>query len=254
MNLRTVRVSEEGDKAENTIVGFFLAYTMALLLYVLIVLYGQQIMNGVIEEKTSRTVEVIVSTVRPFELMLGKLVGIGLVGLTQVAVWLGAVVFVTSPALVTAFVTLPEEFEIPTLSGWVLLNFGVFFFLGYFIYCTFYAAIGAAFNNIQEAQQFSMVAVAFLVIPLMLIPVVINNPDGAATAAMSYIPPFTPLLMMMRVALKSPPAWQVMLSWLLSGVFALFMVWASARIYRVGILMYGKKPTVKELLRWVRQP
>jgi ABC-2 type transport system permease protein len=161
VRFETVRVSSQGEKTENTMVGFILAYALAMLLYILIVIYGQQILNGVIEEKMSRVVEVVISTVKPFELMMGKLIGIGLVGLTQVSIWIGAVVAVTTPALVAAFVTLPEEFTLPKVSLWVVLNFGIFFFLGYFVYCTFYAAIGAAFNNIQEAQQFSIVAVVY---------------------------------------------------------------------------------------------
>ena len=252
VHLDTVRVSEEGEKKEGAAAGFILAYVLGLLLYMLLVLYGQQVLNGVLEEKTSRVVEVIVSTLSPFDLMMGKLIGIGLVGLTQVSIWLCTALVITAPALLTTFLTLPDEIDLPTITPWQMFNFGVFFLLGYFIYCTFYAAIGSAFNNLQEATQYSMIGVAFLIVPLMLMPVIINDPDSSMSSIMSFIPPFTPILMMLRVAVKPPPVWQVLLSYVTTGAFGVFMVWFCSRIYRVGILMYGKKPTIPEIVRWVR--
>jgi len=252
VSLNTVRVSEEGEKAERAEAGFILAYFMGLLLYMLLVLYGQQVLLGVLEEKTSRVAEIVLSTLRPFELMMGKLVGICLVGLTQLTIWLVTAAFLTAPAVVASLVTLPENFQVPAVSPWLMFNLAVFFLLGYFVFSTFYAAIGAAFNNVQEAQQFSVVAVVFLIVPMMLMVVVINDPDSTLSVVMSLIPLFTPMLMLLRIAVKAPPLWQVLLSYALTLGFAVFMVWVCGRIYRVGILMYGKKPTLGEIWRWFR--
>ncbi|MCZ7652699.1 MAG: ABC transporter permease [Thermoanaerobaculia bacterium] len=132
------------------------------------------------------------------------------------------------------------------------MHFLLLFLLGYFFFATLYAAIGAASNNLQEAQQFAGVVVIFLVAPVLLMMPVINDPDSVLAVVVSLIPPFTPLLMMLRIAVKMPPAWQIALGYLLSGGFTLLLVWLCARIYRVGILMHGKKPSLAELWRWLR--
>lgn len=251
VELETLRITEEGSRAEAGDAGFILAYLLFFLLYMTLIIYGTQVMNGVLEEKTSRVVEVVLATVSPFELMMGKLSGICLVGLTQLAIWLGTMVVLTAPGVVTGLAWLPEE-QLPTVSLAVVAHFIGFFLLGYFVFATFYAAIGAAFNNVQEAQQFAGVAVIFLIAPVMLMMPVINDPGSTLAVVGSLIPVFTPLLMMLRVAVEMPPAWQLALGYLLTAAFGVFMVWLSARIYRVGILMYGKKPTLPELWRWVR--
>lgn len=252
VGLKTVRVSEEGSHEEGLGGGIALAYGLFFILYMILLIYGQQVMNGVLEEKTSRVVEVIVSTTRPFDLMMGKLLGICGVALTQLVIWLGTVTILTVPGLIASIAALPPEMRLPTLSPALLLHALAFFFIGFFIYSTFYGAIGAAFNNLQEAQQFAGFAVIFLVAPMLMFYNVINDPDSTFSVVTSLIPPFTPLLMVLRLAVKAPPVWQIALGYLLSMVFAMFMVWLTSRIYRIGILMYGKKPTLKELWRWVR--
>jgi ABC-2 type transport system permease protein len=217
-----------------------------------LVIYGQQVLQGVIEEKTSRVVEVVVSSARPFELMMGKLIGICLTALTQLAVWLGTLAVVTLPALAASFAWLPPDFKLPTLPGAVVGHFFILFLLGFFLFASFYAAIGAAFNNVQEASQLSSFAIMFLVAPFVFMMPVINDPDSSLAVVLSMIPTFTPLLMMLRIAVKMPPWWQIVIAYTLTGVFTVFMIWMAARIYRVGILMYGKKPTMTEILRWVR--
>jgi len=249
--LETVRVSERGSRAEGGMAGFFLAYFLFFLLYMVVAIYGQQVLNGVLEEKTTRVVEVLLATVRPVELMLGKLAGIGLVGLTQLGIWLAAAVALTAPGVVGAMAWLPEG-GMPQVAPSVVVHFLLLFLLGYFFFATLYAAIGAASNNLQEAQQFAGVVVIFLVAPVLLMMPVINDPDSALAVIVSLIPPFTPLLMMLRIAVKMPPAWQIALGYLLSGGFTLLLVWLCARIYRVGILMHGKKPSLGELWRWLR--
>lgn len=252
VGLETVKVTETGARAEAGFAGFVLAYVLFFLLYMIIIIYGQQVMNGVLEEKSSRAVEIVISSVRPFELMMGKLVGIGLVGLTQLAVWLGAMAALTAPAVVASLAALPEGVSIPQLAPSLALHFALCFLLGFFLYASFYAAIGSAFNNVQEAQQFASVAVIFLVAPLVLFPAVVNDPNAPWAVVASLIPVFTPLLMMLRIAVQTPPLWQIALGYGLTAAFVCFMVWLTSRIYRVGILMVGKKPTLKEIWRWVR--
>lgn len=252
IDLRTVRVTEEGSKEEGADAGFFLAYALFFVLYLVLMIYGQQVMNGVLEEKTSRIVEVVVSTTRPFELMMGKLLGVCGAALTQLSIWLASVGVMTLPGVVASLAWLPDDAEIPQLGLGLILHFICLFLIGFFVYSTFYAAIGAAFNNVQEAQQFASYAVILLVAPMLFFFLVINDPDSTLSVVTSLIPPFTPLIMLLRLAVKTPPAWQIALGYALAIGFAIFMVWLAGRIYRVGILMYGKKPTVQELWRWLR--
>lgn len=251
VELATVRLSKEGSRAEAGLAGFFLAYFLFFLLYMVVAIYGQQVLNGVLEEKTSRVVEVIVAAVRPFDLMLGKLAGIGLVGLTQLAIWLATMVALSAPGVIGALAWMPGG-TLPSVSLAVVGHFLALFLLGFFFFATLYAAIGAATNNIQEAQQFAGVVVIFLIAPVLLMLPVINDPDSTLAVVLSLVPPFTPLLMMLRIAVKMPPAWQLALGYLLTLSFNVFLVWLCARVYRVGILMYGKKPTFQELWRWIR--
>ncbi len=252
VELATVRVSEDGAAEERGEGGFFLAYGLFFLLYMVLVLYGQQVLTGVLEEKSSRVVEVVISAVRPFELMLGKLLGIGGIGLTQLGIWLGTLAAVTAPGVVATLTWLPDEVDIPALGLPVMLHFMGHFLMGFFLYSALYAAIGAAFNNVQEAQQFSTVVVMFLIAPMMIFIVILNDPDSTLAVVSSLIPFFTPLLMLLRIAVKMPPWWQIALGYLLTTATTIFMIAVCARIYRVGILMHGKKPTIKEMWKWLR--
>ena len=252
VRLTTFRITEEGTEEEGGEAGFILAYALFFLLYMVLVIYGQQVMNGVIEEKSSRIVEVVVSTVRPFELMMGKLVGICCAAMTQLAVWLGTMAAFTLPGVVAAMAWIPEDVDVPTLSLGLVVHFVLLFLLGFFVYAALYAGIGSAFNNVQEAQQWAGFAVVLLIAPVMFFWMVINDPDSMVSVVASLIPMFTPLLMMLRIAIKTPPAWQIALGYLLTTAFTFGMIWLAARVYRTGILMYGKKPTLKELWRWVR--
>lgn len=250
VGLDTVRVTETGARAEQGEAGFWLAYGLFFMLYLSQFIYGAQVLNGVLEEKTSRVVEVVLATVEPFELMFGKLLGICLVGLTQMAVWMGTALVLTAPALVSAVAWMPAD--MPSLEPAVAVHFLFLFLLGYFMIAALYGSIGAAFNNIQEAQQFTSLAALVLVAPFLLLFQVINDPDSALAVGASLFPPFTPLLMLVRIVVKTPPAWQLGLGYVLATAFCIGMVWLAGRIYRVGILMYGKKPTARELWRWLR--
>ncbi len=250
VDLEPFQIGADGERGGSGQGAFLLAVFVIMSLYMGIVMYGQAVMNGVLEEKSSRVVEVLLATITPSEMMLGKLAGICGAALTQLAVWLGTAAVITTPGLVAAQAMLPDG--LPTVPIPVIVHFFAFFLLGFGIYAAFYAALGAAFNNVQEAQQMSFLGVSFLIAPLMFMLPVINDPDSKLAVVSSLIPMFTPLVMMLRIAVKMPPTWQIALAYVLTTAFMLFMVWMAARIYRTGILMYGKKPTFAELWRWLR--
>lgn len=250
--LRTIRVSEEGSRAEGGAGGFIFAYILFFMLFLTLLIWGQQVMNGVLEEKSSRAVEVIISTLRPFELMMGKLGGICLVGLTQLGIWLATMVALSTPGLVSGLGSMPDDFKIPSLHPFAAVHFLLFFALGFFVYASFYAALGAAFNSLQEAQQVAGTLGLLFAVPAVVMPMVINAPSSTLATVMSLIPLFTPVLMPLRIVTEMPPAWQIAAGYALAAGFLVLMVWLCGRIYRIGILMYGKKPTIPELLRWVR--
>jgi len=252
VRLETVRVSAEGSRREGGGAGFALAMTLFFLLYTVTLIYGQQVMNGVLEEKTSRIVEVVLATTRPFELLAGKLLGIAGVGLTQLGIWMGAGLVLTAPGVLAAMTRLPEGFTLPEVSPALALHFLGHFVLGFLLFATLYAAVGAASNDVKEAQQLAGFVVIFVVAPVMVMFTIINDPDSTLATVLSLLPPFTPLLMLLRIAVKTPPAWQVATGYLLTTLFVAGLVWACARIYRVGLLMHGKRPTLAELWRWMR--
>lgn len=250
VGLETVRVTSAGGRAEAGLAGAAIAYFLFFILYLMLALYGAQVMNGVLEEKSSRIVELIISTVRPFELLMGKLLGIGAVGFTQVAIWAVTAFVMTAPGMLMALSWDPSK--MPQVSPLVLMHFLLFFVIGFFLYATYYAALGSAFNDIREAQQAAASAMFLLVPPMLIFPMVINDPDSRLAVVTSLIPFFTPLLMVLRIAVKMPPLWQVLLGYALTIATTVVMIWVCGKIYRVGILMYGKKPTVQELWRWLR--
>jgi ABC-2 type transport system permease protein len=251
ISLSTVRISEEGSKAEGGGGAFVVAIALFFMLYMTIIIYGTQVMLGVLEEKASRVVEVMLSAVAPIDLMAGKLLGICCVAMTQLAIWIGTAFVITSPTML-ALTPLPEGFVLPSLSPVVIAHFFGYFLLGFAFFASFYAMIGSAFNNQQEAQQMSSIGVVFLIAPMMVFMPVLNDPDSTLAVTMSMFPLFTPLLMILRIAVKMPPTWQIVLSYILTLAACGGMVWLAARVYRVGILMYGKKPSLKELWRWIR--
>ena len=252
IELSTVRVSKEGSRAEGGFAGAAFAYILFMLLYLTLAIWGQQVMLGILDEKSSRVIEVLVSTLKPFDLMLGKLSGICLLGLTQITIWLTTLGLVTAPGVLVAMGALPDDIVLPRLTVAMALHFVALFILGFFAFSTLYAAIGASFNNVQEAQQVAGIVIFFLIAPLALMYRVINDPDSTLSVVASLIPPFSPLLMTLRIGVQIPPLWQILLCDALLLAFIWVMITVCARIYRVGILMYGKKPTLQEILRWVR--
>jgi ABC-2 type transport system permease protein len=248
LELRTVRLTEEGEKEDRGVVGMLFAIALLMILYTSILMWGQVVMTSIIEEKGSRVIEVVASGVTPTSLLVGKLLGVGAAGLTQFLVWslslLGVSLAAAGP--LAAGVSMPE------ITPLILVSFVAFFLLGFAFYASLYAAIGAAVNTVQEAQNFVFPVIMPLVLGVVCFLPVIESPDGGLAVTLSLIPFLTPLLMFLRVVVLTPPWWQIALSLVLLGAAIWGAMWAAARIYRVGILMYGKKPTFPELVRWVR--
>ena len=244
---RTIRLSEEGEREDKGVAIIF-AIILLMILYATILMWGQVVMAGVIEEKSSRVIEVLASGVPPTQLLAGKLVGVGAAGLTQFLVWSLSLLGISLAAAGPMAGNIP----MPEISPLLLVSFVAFFLLGFALYASLYAAIGAAVNTIQEAQQFVFPVIIPLVLGLVCFPVILESPDGGLAVVLSLIPLLTPLLMFLRIVVLTPPWWQIALSLVFLGASIWGVLWVSARIYRVGILMYGKKPTFPELMRWVR--
>ena len=245
LDLKTIRISASGER-EDRGAAFLASIILMTILYTTIIMWGQVVMTGVIEEKNTRVVEVMASGVPATMLLGGKLLGIGAAGLTQFAVWVASLFAVSASGAGIGF------FRMPELSPLMLASFVVFFLLGFLLYAALYAAIGAAVNTVQEAQNFAFPVLLPLLAGFVCFSVVLQSPDSGLSVALSLVPLISPLLMFLRIVVLTPPLWQIALSVLLLLATILGVLWFSARIYRVGILMYGKKPTFPELLRWVR--
>lgn len=250
ISLQVQKATNDPNKKESGIAALFMTFGLVMFIYFALILYGIYVLRGVLEEKSNRIVEIMVSTVKPFELMLGKILGIGAVGLTQIAIWVTFATLFTAPQ-VAAALSISSEFR-PAANVLALVFFPVYFVLGYFLYATMYAGIGAMFNSDEEAQQLAGAAQMMLVIPMMVLMPVIRDPNGTLSTALSLFPFFTPILMYLRIAIQTPPAWQIALSIVIMLVTILVMVWVVSKVYRIGILMYGKKPTIPEVVRWLR--
>ena len=253
VRLTTKKVTKRGVERD-TGGTFVISYFLVLILYMTVIFYGQIILRGVIEEKSSRVVEVVLSSLRPFQLMAGKILGIAAVGFTQYAIWalfgLGATRY--SRPMVSKFFPAAQAFEIPSIPAYIFFYFVIFFILGYFLYGTVYAAIGSMVNSEKEAQNLVMPVTMLLVIPLLLIMFVMRSPNSSLSIILSLIPFFAPVLMLLRICILLPPFMEIVgcIAILILTIF--LMIWLSAKIYRVGILMYGKRPGFKEIVKWLK--
>lgn len=248
LDLKTVKLSLRGEREDR---GDTLVFSIILLmaLYGALAMWGAALMNGVIEEKTSRIVEVIVSSVPTPTLFAGKLLGVGGAGLTQLLAWAGLTALF---GVYSAQAALIGGRRLPEVQPHVLAFFVLFFVLGFFLYGTLYAAIGAAVNSQQEAQSLVFLVLMPLIAGVAFFLFVATRPDSALSVTLSLVPFWTPLLMFLRIAVLTPPAWQIALSIGLMLATIVVLNWGAARIYRVGILMHGKRPTLPEILRWLR--
>ena len=227
--------------------------TTAVLIYFFILIYGVQVMRGVVEEKVNRIVEIIVSSVKPFELMIGKIVGIALVGLTQFLIWAVLIVI-----LLAAFGNNALSVDSIALSAFSSFNFAaiLFFFIiyflgGYLLYASLFAAIGAASDNETDTQQFMLPVIFPVLFALFAAIQGANNPDGSLAFWTSLIPFTSPIVMMVRIP-AGVPAWELIVSVLLLLFSFIGTTWVAAKIYRTGILMYGKKVNYREIWKWMR--
>lgn len=254
--LRVEMLVEEGSDMDDP--QFLVAYMGTLFLYMVILIYAVSVMRATLEEKTTRMVEVIISSMKPWHLMLGKIVGVGAVSLTQMAVWLCMGVFVVGAGVPMLIAARPElaslENVVQVLPGLALLLLFVGFFLfGFFMYSGLYAAVGAMCSTEEEAQQAQFPVMMFLIVPILFVMQAIQDPLAPLVTGLSLFPLFTPVLMWARVAGGGVPGWQVGLSFVLMGATVFGVAWVAGRIYKVGILMAGKRPSLPELWRWVRE-
>jgi len=255
VKMDTVKISEKGRERDAG-GSFIVTFVLVMVLYMTMFMYGSMILRGVLEEKTNRVVEVVLSSLRPFQLMMGKIFGIALVGLTQYSIWAvfgwavtrygGGIVKAIAPAANIA------GFAMASIPPYVFVYFVVFFILGYFLFATLYAAVGSASNNEKEAQQMLMPVTMCLVLPILMMQYVMRSPNSGVSVILSLIPFFAPILMLQRISIVMPPATQVLGSIVLLVLTTFGLVWLTAKIYRVGILMYGKKPSFGEILKWIR--
>ena len=292
VSVQTIKIDDTGKvKETSTGIPMAMAYIGGFLMYMLVFLFGSQVMRGVIEEKTSRVVEVIVSSVKPVQLMMGKIIGIALAGLTQFMIWviltLGVVTFVRSTVLKKTDITeipqtIPQSimtenqlpgataeasaaeinpqlaefskiFESAMNQEWLLiiLAFIFYFITGYLLYASVFAAIGSAVDNETETQQFMMPVTIPIILGLMVAVGTMQNPESSIAFWCSIIPLTSPIVMIARIPF-GVPLWQLLLSMGLMIITFLAFVWMAAKVYRTGILMYGKKTSWKEIWKWLK--
>jgi len=219
---------------------------LATALFVTLLSYGVMIMRSVLDEKASRVIEVLLCSATPDELMSGKILGVGAVGLLQVAVWGVMGIAIAAPQSSTP---VPGVHVVPLP---LMIYFGIFYLLGYLLYSAMFAAVGAAFNSTDEAQHWSFVVISPLIFACTLITPVAASPNSTLAVITSLVPFCSPVLMYMRLAVETPPGWQIVLCFALL-IAAIYVVQRIAtQIYRVGILMYGKRPTLREMGKWLR--
>jgi ABC-2 type transport system permease protein len=239
----------QAGKQADTVSSFVAIYVLFFLMYMVILLYGMNVARSIIEEKSSRVFEVLLSTIKPEEMMAGKVIGVGSVGLTQVALWLITAIILTSGPILAALGAGTVHIA---LNAMQIIFFVVFFLLGYLLYSSIAAALGAMVNSEQELQQLNMFLVMPLAACMFALAPVIGNPSGGVARIISLIPFCAPLIMYLRISLATPPAWEIGLSIALMIATIYAILWVASRIYRVGILMYGKKPSLPEIMRWLK--
>ena len=248
----TAPVDIDTSSTGNTALAFGIAYLFFFLMYMVIMLYGMNTARSIIEEKSSRVFEVLLATIKPDELLAGKIIGVGAVGLTQIIIWMIVAARLAASGMVARLAGTGSTGTHGVLSGAQIGFFVLYFIFGFLLYSAIAAALGAMTNSEQELQQLNM----FLVIPLafcmVMLPPTMRAPDSTLAQVVSLIPFCSPLLMNFRTALTSVPAWQIILSVVLMSITIGFIIWISSRIYRVGILMYGKRPNLPEIIRWLR--
>ncbi|MBK6748635.1 MAG: ABC transporter permease [Acidobacteria bacterium] len=244
-------ISEKGEEKDSDML-FIASLVIGMMIYIALTIYGQVIMGAVIEEKETRIAEILFSSARPFELMLGKLVGVGLAGLTQISIW------VFSLAAMLGFLIAQGGASevlgsLPNISPLMILLFLLYFIVGYFIYASIFALIGSMVTTAQEGSQFAFPPIMIMLIGFYFCFAVIRDPNSDLSFWVSIAPLFAPLTMPVRILAEMPPFWQIALSIGLNVLTIAFLVWLASRVYRIGMLMYGKRATIPEVWKWIRQ-
>jgi ABC-2 type transport system permease protein len=243
------KITRSGVLEEKAVAGeFVLAVAFVMMLYIMLISWGIVIMKSIIEEKSSRVIEVLLSSLEPRDLFIGKIVGLGALGFTQVAIWMSLLL----GAAVSLAVVAAQFSGFISVTPIDVIYFVLFFVLGFLFYASMFSIIGAMCSTDQDAQQLQMFAMSPLIVAVMLMFLVMQNPNSTVAAVISLIPPFTPMIMLTRVLVAEPPMWQVILGIVLLGASIYGVIWVSARVYRVGVLMHGKRPTLREVVRWAR--
>ena len=279
VNLQIMRMDDKGNEKETfTKVQFALGIGLSMLVYMFIIFFGGQVMQGVSEEKTNRIIEVIISSVKPFQLMMGKIIGVSLVALTQFVLWIlltgalylgfSAFMGLSSPEILSSGTVMSQQISSNDIMnneavqniiqiahsidfGTIIGCFLIFFILGYLLYATLYAAIGSLVDNNTDSQQFTLPVTVPLIVAIISSFYIVHNPDSSLSVWLSMIPFTSPISMMVRIPF-GVPIWQIVLSVvILAGTFVA-MTWFAAKIYRTGILMYGKKLSYKEIFKWLK--
>lgn len=256
INLDTKKISGGKTTGESAGQSFSLAYFMGIILYMAIILYGMNVMSSVLEEKTTRIVEVLVSSLRPFQLMVGKLIGVGAVSLFQFLIWgVAARLMISQRAKLGGMSgsgEMGQVFQVPTVTGATAAIFLAYFLGGFFLYSAMFATVGAISSNEQEARQAQTPVTLMLVVAFISMFAMLNDPGSTYSVVLSMIPFTSPIAMPVRWAAGSLPLSEVAVSLAVLVVSIVGVTWVAARIYRVGILMTGKRPSIKEIARWVR--
>jgi ABC-2 type transport system permease protein len=254
IDLVSYRVNERGEEGRtDSGGGFVLVFVIAFLIYITVLMYGQVILGAIVEEKETRIAEILFSSVRSLTLMLGKLTGVSLLAITQLGIWTLAFLVMSLYGLRVLAARGFEDLNIPHLPVSFFVYFFLFFVVGYLIYASLYVLIGSMVTTAQEGGQLALPVVFLLMAGLYMGFPVIRSPNSQFAFWVSMFPFFSPITMIVRVVAQTPPVWQVLLSLAIGAGTAVLMLWVASRIYRIGMLMYGKKATIPEVLRWVRQ-
>ena len=270
VDVNMVKLSETGETAGGAGAYVAVGFVMGFLIYITMLIYGSVVMQGVMQEKMNRVVEIIVSSVRPFELLMGKVLGIGAMGLVQMAFWailIAAGVFF-SGAIIAMFLdpsslNLPAtasqdellaaaDFTIPPLEPMLFIWFVAYFLVGYLLYASLFSAVGSAVEQQQDAQSLMLPIMLPIILSIIFLQPVIEAPNSTLAVVLSLFPFTSPISMVVRFAVTEVPLWEVSLSFVILLASFFGSIWVAARIYRVGILMYGKKASFKDLAKWVR--
>ena len=252
VTLSSTKISERGEEKVSGS-GFMMVFSFGLLIYISVLMYGQIVLGAVIEEKETRIAEILFSSMRSFPLMMGKLIGVSLVALTQLSIW--ALAFGLFAAFgVGMLAAQGVPITLPHVAPIIFVYFVLYFLLGYFLYATVYALIGSMVTTTQEGGQLAMPVVLMLVAGFYFVFPIIRSPNSSLAFWASMFPFLSPMTMMVRITTETPPVWQIMLSLGIGVATVVGLIWLASRIYRIGMLMYGKRPTIPELIRWVRQP